>query len=115
MLFSIIMIILALGLYSIAIWSEKFLNDLLPWMIGVFSIGFICDLLGTSMMFFHSNEHHLGFHTICGYTALLIMGLHLVWAITAIKKQGKTARLFSRFSIYAWCIWLIAFVTGIPN
>lgn len=115
MLFSIIMILLALVLYTIAIWSEKFMNDLLPWMISVFSIGFVCDLLGTSVMFFRSSQHNINFHTICGYLALLIMGLHLAWAITALKKQGKAVKLFSRFSVYAWCIWLVAFVTGIPK
>ena len=115
MLFAIIMIILALTLYSVAIWSEKFINNLLPWMIAVFSTAFTCDLIGTAIMFFHSSQHSINFHTICGYAALLIMGLHLAWAITAIKKQGRAERLFRSFSIYAWFIWLLAFITGIPK
>lgn len=115
MFFSISMIILALALYTLAIWSEKFCNDLLPWMIKVFAVGFFCDLLGTSVMFLHNNQHHINPHTICGYAALLIMGLHLIWALVAFKKQGRAQQLFSRFSIYAWVIWLLAFITGIPK
>lgn len=115
MLFSITMICLALCLYSLAIWSEKLKRSLAPWMIRVFALGFACDVLGTSIMFARSQGGPISLHVCCGYAALAIMGLHLAWALAAAKKGGQAARLFSRFSVYAWCIWLSAFVTGIPR
>ena len=115
MLFSVHLITAALVLYSLAIWSEKIKKHLKPWMIRIFILAFSCDVIGTTMMFFRNKTHHINFHTICGYLALLIMGLHLAWAIAAIKQQGKMQCLFRRFSVYAWFIWLVAFITGIPN
>ncbi len=116
MLISIIFIIVALILYTLAIWSERIKKKLKPWMVYVFSSGFFCDLIGTSIMFFKA-EHKFPYniHTFCGYAALLIMFLHLIWALLAILKHGKCEEYFTRFSRMAWLIWLLAFLTGIPR
>ena len=116
MLFAITFISLALCLYSLAIWSERFSKKLKLWMLITFAAAFSCDLAGTSLMFFRAtSKFQLSFHSFCGYAALLIMGLHLIWAISTIKHRGRWELYFHRFSIWAWFIWLSAFLSGIPR
>ena len=114
MIVGIIFIFLALIFYTTAIWSDRFTKHLKKWMLIVFSLGFISDLIGTSIMFFNASERFsFNFHTISGYSALCIMLLHLIWAFLANKNKKYEAK-FTKFSIVAWLIWLAAFVSGIP-
>jgi len=110
-------ITIAFVLYTTAIWTEKIRKKLQSWIIITFGLGFISDLIGTSIMFIIAKEKHilLNMHTICGYLALTIMLLHLIWAILSIKKIGRYEEYFTKFSVFAWCIWLIAFLSGIPQ
>jgi len=67
-------------------------------------------------MFFQATaKFQFSLHSFCGYAALGIMGLHLAWAITALKFHGRAEKYFHRFSILAWFVWLIAFSSGIPR
>lgn len=113
MLTEVVLIIMALVLYSVAIWSEKLKKQgLLLWMVIVFGLGFACDLVGTSSMVIKARSLDLNFHGACGYAALVIMGLHFLWALIAIIKHGQAQKLFSRYSVYAWFVWLGAFISG---
>lgn len=116
MIIAVLFIVSALVLYTTAIWSERISRRLKRWMVVVFSSGFICDLAGTSMMFLRA-EHKfaLSTHVISGYSALLIMLLHLSWAFLAIRKQGRYESYFTRFSLFAWMLWLTAFLSGMPR
>ena len=115
MLFAVILIMAALLLYSTAIWSEKFVKKLKLWMVVIFITGFLCDLTGTTMMYISAGKIIFNIHGGAGLAALLIMFLHLIWAILALSKRGKAQELFSRYSVYAWGVWLIAFISGIPK
>ena len=112
MLVGITFICLALVFYTISVWSERITKKLKLWMVVLFASGFISDLIGTSIMFFRAIEKFsFELHKIAGYSALLIMFLHLIWAIFA--RYNKNYELyFTKFSIFAWCIWLIAFISG---
>lgn len=104
-------IMTALVLYTIAVWIEKIQGKLKLWIIFVFGSGFLCDLFGTGIMFYVSkSSFHL--HFMFGYLALLIMLLHLFWAIFSYRNKNYE-KYFTRFSILAWSIWLVAFVSGI--
>jgi uncharacterized repeat protein (TIGR03987 family) len=106
----------ALLLYSISIWSEKIRRGLKTWMVVIFTCAFISDWIGTSIMFcLATTKFQLNLHSCCGYTALIIMGLHLVWAKIALRYHGRTEKYFHRFSVFAWLVWLIAFGSGIPR
>ena len=117
MLISIIFIFSALLFYTTSIFTEKFVvGHLKLWILYLFGSGFICDLVGTSLMFYQA-EHRLSFtlHSGCGYMALFIMLAHFIWAIKAIRRVGKYQYYFTKFSIYAWIVWMAAFVSGIPK
>ena len=48
-----------------------------------------------------------------GLVALLLMALHLGWAVvTMIRDRFDEKRVFHRFSIVVWVIWLIPYFTG---
>ncbi len=116
MVTSVIFIFSALILYTSSIFIERHIGYLKIWIVILFASGFLSDLTGTSMMFYLSEvKFSLALHSICGYSALLIMFAHLIWAILAIRNIKNCQKYFTRFSIYAWCIWMIAFVSGIPK
>lgn len=114
---AIFFITFALVLYTIAIWSEKLIRGgLKTWMVKVFASAFVCDLIGTYMMFCRATvKFQLNFHSFWGYTALAIMGLHLFWALMAINYHGRTEKYFHYLSLFAWLIWLFAFISGVPR
>ncbi|MFH1112145.1 MAG: HsmA family protein [Patescibacteria group bacterium] len=115
MFFAIVFIIFALILYTISIWSERIKRGLKSWMLALFVAGFVSDLIGTSIMSFMAAGVKFNTHSICGYLALLIMGLHLIWAIRAYWWHGKAEILFNKYSTRAWLVWLVAFISGIPK
>jgi uncharacterized repeat protein (TIGR03987 family) len=114
--FGIVFISSAAVLYTISIFTEKIKKRLSKIIVGMFGTAFCCDLLGTSIMFYIAvKKFSLAPHSVCGYMALLIMATHFFWAIKALKKPEKYEHKFTKFSIYAWIIWVFAFCSGIPK
>jgi len=62
----------------------------------------------------HSQKIACNTHSLCGFTALFIMVIHLYWAIMSFKNKGEMEKTFHRFSPYAWLVWIFTFSTGIP-
>lgn len=108
--------VLALVLYTIVIWSHRFSRKLYHWMVILFGIGLLADVSGTIFLcVVASTRWAWTLHTVSGLVSLLIMAAHFVWALMAIRLAGKSESYFNRFSLYAWSLWLIAFITGIPR
>jgi len=113
---SLLFIFSALILYTFSIFTERKIGHLKIWIVVIFAIGFTFDLMGTLMMFLSAKvKFSLALHTFCGYTALLIMLAHLIWAILAIKGIGNCQKRFTKYSIYAWIVWFTTFMSGIPK
>lgn len=84
-------------------------------MVTVFGLGLLADSAGTIFLCaMTAARWQFTLHTISGLVSLLIMALHFVWTLLAVKRGGAFENYFNRFSIYAWLIWLAAFVSGIP-
>lgn len=115
MIISIILMFLALIFYTSAIFTERKMGHVSIGIVSLFALGFASDFIGTSIMFVNAKKFTLSLHSTCGYTALLIMSAHLFWAILALKNYKNCERNFTRFSIYAWAVWVIAFSSGIPK
>lgn len=106
----------ALTGYTLAIWSERIKKHLQAWMVKLFIFAFLCDILGTSLMFsMATKKFDLSWHSFCGYFALGVMGLHLIWALISLSRHGRSEYYFHRFSIFAWLGWLAAFISGLPR
>lgn len=115
MLKAIILVSMAAILYTISILSEKIKKNLEAWMLAVFACGFLCDLGGTILMAALSGTVFPAKpHTFFGYSALLIMAIHLLWAFQAVRGSENQKKRFSRFSLIAWFVWVSAFLSGIP-
>ena len=113
-------ITLALVFYSIGVWWEH-RETILRWRHSAFfALGFACDVLGTSLMASiaqNSSTISGGFlatlHGVSGAAAILLMFVHLLWAIAVLIRNRDNAKaVFHRFSVAVWCVWLIPYVLG---
>jgi len=108
--------VIAFALYTFVIWWHRLrAHALHPWMAALFGIGLAADLLGTVLLCAASAASWTWtLHTASGLAALGIMASHFVWAVRAAKAGGSMERNFNRFSPWAWCIWIVSFISGIP-
>lgn len=114
LILSIIFMTLALTFYTIGVFAEKKQGILRGWHAVVFWTGFICDTTGTSIMSVMAGS---GFtftvHGITGAVALMLMAFHAIWAtVILVKKYDNAKKIFHKFSIVVWSIWLIPYVIG---
>lgn len=114
LIYAIISITLALIFYTIGVWSEKKQGELKKWNLLFFYLGLVFDTLGTTLMSKIVNEgFKINFHGVTGLLAIILMLLHALWAtIVLIKNDEKAKANFHKFSIIAWIIWLIPFISG---
>lgn len=111
-----LLFVVAMVLYSFVIWSHKFSGKLSFWMVWLFGFGLIADIGGTVLLCVAAADRWTWtLHTVSGLASLLIMALHFVWAVLATSREGNWKTHFDRYSIYAWCLWMFAFVSGIPR
>lgn len=112
---AIIFMTLALTFYTIGVFGEKKKGVLMKWHVLVFWMGFICDTTGTTIMGKISGSgFSFNLHGITGLIALLLMAFHAVWAAFILAKNNEKAkRVFHKFSIIVWSIWLIPYILGI--
>jgi len=114
-IFSSILISLALVFYSIGIWAERLKKYLLKWHLIFFWMGFLFDISGTYAMHLISVQKFniLDVHTFTGQIALWLMLIHATWATIVIAKDNKKLKQkFHSYSIIVWLIWLIPYFGG---
>ncbi len=114
-LFSAILITVALLFYSIGVWAERLSRYLRKWHVIAFWTGFVFDLSGTLAMGHISDDpfNLLDLHTLTGQIALWLMLFHAAWATTVVLKGQETIRKkFHRYSIIVWLIWLVPYIGG---
>ena len=112
-LIGLVFINLALIIYTIGVWSERFQGRLKWWHVGMFYTGLVCDTIGTGAMGLMAGGIQFNFHGITGLVAILIMLLHAGWATLVLinKNEGLIVK-FHKFSLIVWIVWLIPMVTG---
>lgn len=107
---AMILINLALVLYSIGVWGERLQGNLFRWHLVLFYLGLICDTLGTGIMFDMAGGMTFDVHGISGLVAIILMLIHALWA-TGVLIQNDTGKRqrFHRFSVVVWLIWLLPY------
>ena len=109
-----IIITAALVFYSIGVWSERIAGRLRPWHLAFFVLGLICDTWGTGLMFEYVGGMAFSIHGITGMIAILIMLVHAIWAFVVLIRKNETAiQNFHKFSVIAWLIWLIPYLSPV--
>lgn len=105
-----IIMLAALILYSIGVWSERIQGRLKVWHLGLFLLGLVCDTTGTGMMFELVGGMVWNIHGISGLLAIILMVIHAIWALVVlIRKDEKMILGFHKFSIFVWVVWLIPY------
>ena len=114
LILAIVFITSALVFYTIGVFAEKKNGTLLKWHAVVFWLGFICDTAGTTVMGKISGSgFSFNIHGITGLIALSLMAFHAIWATAILVKNNESARkVFHKFSIFVWLVWLIPYVIG---
>jgi len=115
LLAALIFINLAMVLYTVGVWAERFQRRLKWWHMYFFWSGFFCDTVGTTHMGLISGAlFRLTFHGVTGNLAILLMLFHSIWAtVVLVRKNEKLILQFHRFSLVVWIIWLIPMISGI--
>ena len=107
---AVIVINLALLLYSIGVWSERIQGRLKVWHTVFFYLGLVCDTWGTGMMFDYVGGMTFDVHGISGLLTIILMFVHAVWATIVLVKKDETMIVnFHKFSIFVWLVWLIPY------
>jgi len=110
---SMILITLALVLYSIGVWSERLAGRLKAWHLAFFWAGLVCDTLGTGMMMEMAGGLTFDMHGLTGLVAIVLMLIHAVWATAVLlRKDERMILRFHRFSVFVWLVWLIPYFNG---
>jgi hypothetical protein len=108
---------LAAMLYLCAIIAAFVQRGLRKWSVFTFAIALATDIFATVYVCIVHTGTSIWpetFHGIMGYAALLIMAMHFVWALSAVK-GGRGKKYFHRGSPIAAIIWIVAFVSGMPS
>lgn len=120
---AIILISLALVAYTIGVWAERRSGHLRWWHVAAFAVGLTADITGTAAMAriaagggptgVDQNPLLAQIMATTGAVALVLMALHLVWAVvTMIRDRPGEKGTFHRFSLAVWSVWLVPYGTG---
>ena len=114
-IFEAIIFPLAASFYTVAIIAEHRKGFLEKWMIIIFSSALFFDVSGTFFVCVLGAKSWIpNFHALMGWLALLIMSIHFIWAFGALRKKGRAMARFHRWSPWAWAIWIVSFISGMP-
>lgn len=117
-LFATVAITCALIFYTCGVFGERRTRTLKPRHVALFWLGFACDTTGTLTMTSIANSApaasaDMAFHAATGLAAIILMLIHALWATFTVLRGGERAmRIFSRFSIAVWLVWLVPYVCG---
>ena len=113
-LFSVVLITLALVLYSAAVWMNWRSRRLSAGCLAIFWIAVACDALATKFMGARVETIRWDLHTITGYLALGLMAMLAAWGTVALlaHREAWLAR-FHRVALPLWCVWVVSYMTGV--
>lgn len=111
----------ALVLYTVGVFSERNAKTLNKKHVIIFWLGLICDTLGTLTMsniarsnsFVSNSTLTQNLHGATGLLAIILMLFHASWATFVLyKNDDNKKKIFHKFSIIVWIIWLIPYFIG---
>lgn len=104
----------ALVFYTTAVFWEKKTGYLRGKHLLLFVLGLICDITGTTLMSRIAGDSlSLNFHGITGAAAILLMLIHVIWAVVVhASKRPEPKANFRKYSLFVWALWLIPYISG---
>lgn len=111
----VILIHIALILYSIFIFKEHKYKRATKGVVWFISVAVVFDISATVCMMLGTAEKYFTLHGILGYTALVVMLIDAVFIWKHKIKYGSEvpfSATLNRNSKLGYILWLIAFTTG---
>lgn len=113
-LFSVVLITLALFLYSTAVWLNWRSRHLTMAYIAIFWCAVTADALATRLMGARVETIRWDLHTISGYLALALMaGLTLWGTVALLQKRADRLARFHMLAMPIWIVWVGSYITGV--
>lgn len=116
---AIVIITLALVFYSIGVIGEARRKNLLWRDVIWFGFGLVADFIGTMTMrqISQSGEGVLApwantLMTISGTAAIILMLVHIVFAVVVMLKFPNYREKFHKWSVVIYIFWLISYISG---
>ena len=108
----VLIVTAALLFYTLSTFINRPKRTLSLTNLTLYSIGLVCDILGTVLMSKASTAGTLfTLHGILGYTVLGLMIVTVVWAWGLFKKKTYS-KAFRVFSLLAWLLWTALYIYG---
>lgn len=108
--------VIALVFYSCGVFGEKLSGTIKGKYLLFFVGGLIFDTTGTTLMNRIAEMNggsQFGLHQLTGGLALVLMAIHLIWALWVYYRGSENAKLqFHKFSLGVWSLWVISFILG---
>lgn len=113
-LLSVVLITLALALYTTGVWLNWRSRRLTGAYLAIFWCAVTADALATRLMGARVETIRWDLHTISGYLALALMAGLTVWGTLALvrRRQDWIAR-FHSVALPIWVVWVGSYVTGV--
>ena len=113
-LLSVVLITLALVLYSTAVWLNWRSRRLTAGVLVIFWIAVACDALATRFMGARVETIRWDLHTISGYLALALMGMLAAWGtLVLLARRDEWLASFHRIALPVWTLWVVSYLTGV--
>lgn len=113
-LLSVVLITLALVLYSTGTWLSWRARKLMPATIVIFWCALAADTLATKLMGARVESIRWDLHTISGYGALALMGLLTLFGTLALlQRRDAWLTRFPRLALPIWIVWVGSYITGV--
>lgn len=116
---AIVIITLALVFYTIGVMGEARGKNLMWKDVYWFAAGLLCDATGTFLMsrISASGEKVLApwastLMAVSGTLAILLMAIHIVFAVLVLKKYPSHRTTFHKWSLTIWGLWLVSYIVG---
>ena len=110
----VVLITLALVLYTVAAWHNWRLKALATMHLVLMWIAVVADASATRMMGGYTEGTDWSLHVISGYAALGMMATLTVFGTWA-KSTNRAAVLnsFHRFLVPVWVVWVASYAAGV--
>ena len=116
LLAAIVFITLALIFYTTGVFGERRSGTLTVRHVVICWLGLCCDTTGTLLMSRIASQNAGAgnpLHAVTGTLAIVLMLIHAVWAVYTLRRGTEHARrIFHKFSLAVWLVWLIPYVLG---
>ncbi|MCC7258644.1 MAG: TIGR03987 family protein [Gammaproteobacteria bacterium] len=113
-LLSVVLITLALVLYSVAVWLNRRSRRLTVANIVIFWCAVAADTLATRLMGARVETIRWDLHTISGYLALALMAALTLWGTVALlRRRDDWIATFHKLALPIWVIWVGSYITGV--